>query len=325
VTCRDHLTARKRRIFLKVHGRPCRLYQEGNDCLVRELGKGEVCLKMRQTWIGLLCIVLSQRPCLGQNQEPVNSVQPSPLPTIVDSRPGTQPKLLDEQALLAPPAPSKLKECDPVPVAESLISFSQESLQLTWSPKGWQLKSDEVLLKDFGRNETLARQTLLLIRELRLNQYGSVGQPRAVLEYWLSDGHAPQGLPTGLRVVALDQASLRVEQAYQQWCVRDAYRMLLNFQGDEDSAHRALAILHKHQFTQFGTLGSFPPTLIFLRQPGDSLQQIPSSQTPATSRNQGMAAVQSTMAPSLFAPVQLPRIINGSSCQSSQQRPGSER
>ena len=93
---------------------------------------------------------------------------------------------------------------------ESIIAFTPESLQLRWSQSRWQLMAGDVLLKDFGRQEALARRTLLLLRELRINQYGTVGQPKPVLEYWLTDGLAPQGNPTALRAGPLDQGSLRL-------------------------------------------------------------------------------------------------------------------
>jgi hypothetical protein len=284
---------------------------------------------MRQPWILFLLLVSFPSLCPAQNPGTVVTIEHAPLPIIINGRSGSQPKPVDEKALLggttkgtSTPA-SVGKEEDPTTVVETLRSFTPENLQLTWSLAGWQLKADEVVLKDFGRNESLGRQILLLVRELRLNQYGMVGQPKPVLEYWLSDGKAAQGIPTGLRVVSLDQGTLHVEQVSGQWCVRDAYRMLLNFERDEDNARRALAVLKKHRFTQVGTLGAFPPTLIFLSRPGDLAPEVRfSTWAPATPTIQPAGAVLSTMAPSLSASPPPPRIINGPIVQSGPQKPG---
>ena len=59
------------------------------------------------------------------------------------------------------------------------------------------------------RREFEARQALRLIRELHLTQRGTVGGPDPIMEYWLADGQAPQGLVSGLRTVPLDPAGLR--------------------------------------------------------------------------------------------------------------------
>jgi hypothetical protein len=162
---------------------------------------------------------------------------------------------------------------------ENLVSFDPERLELNWSSLHWQLRSGSVLLKDFGPDAKAAQQTLQVIRELRLNQYGTVGSDRPVLEYWLSNGQAPCGLASGLRVFPLDQRSLRVEKTYGQWCLRDAYRILLNFENNEEDARNALAVLRKYRFTQVGSIGAAnPPLLIFLTRPGDEYARFPEDQ-----------------------------------------------
>jgi hypothetical protein len=87
------------------------------------------------------------------------------------------------------------------------------------------------------------------------------------LEYWLADGRAPSGLATGLHLLPLDPEKLRVERIGAQWCVRDEERVLFHFGLREDEARRALAILHKYEFTQLGILGQVTPSmLIFLHE-----------------------------------------------------------
>src|SRR5262249_10882345 len=109
-----------------------------------------------------------------------------------------------------------------------------------------------------------------LIRDLRLTEYGTVGEPAPVMEYWLSAGQAPQGRVPGLRTLPIDQATLRVEQAQGQWCVRDARLVLFNFGPRGDDARQALAVLRKYGFPQVGVIGQLPPSMyLFLADPAD--------------------------------------------------------
>jgi hypothetical protein len=101
------------------------------------------------------------------------------------------------------------------------------------------------------------------------------------MEYWLTDGTAPQGIAPGLRTLPLDPTHLRVEQIQGQWCVRDEYRVLFNFGFRPDDAQQGLAIIRKYGFTQLGTLGLTPSMMVFLcRQRDQVAQGVPEFTTP---------------------------------------------
>jgi hypothetical protein len=85
-----------------------------------------------------------------------------------------------------------------------------------------------------------------------------------VLEYWLSDGHAPQGAVSGLRTANFDAASLKVEQMQGQWCVRDNFRVLFGFGTHEGEAREALAVLRRYGFNQLGLVGRGSPSMLVL-------------------------------------------------------------
>ncbi len=246
-----------------------------------------------------LVLVSLASPCRSQTAGPgglllgeVTTVKHTPLAVIIT---GTQPNPAtatkqggggtpEAQAGLPAGAHAGVRAAPAVPdkpgdLIENVVTFDPDLLQLDWTPDtsqqgySWQLRCGELTIRDFGSNETAARQMLLLIRQLRVNQYGSVGEARPILEYWLSDGQAPSGFASGLRLSPVDQRTLRVENSYGQWCVRDAYRTLLSFERGEEDARRALAILRKYRFTQVGIVcSSNPPILLFLTSPGDALE-----------------------------------------------------
>jgi hypothetical protein len=173
---------------------------------------------------------------------------------------------------------------------ERLRIFNPLTLQLSWSFHRWQLVDDGEVLKDFGPREQEARQALRLIRDLGLNQYGTVGSPQPVMEYWLIDGRAPQGMVRGgLRALPLVPATLRVEQVQGQWCVRDSMRVLFTFGSRANDAQQALAVMRKHAFNQVGALGLGAPSMYVFFGAGNP-KELTLSSTPTQTLTPGHLA-----------------------------------
>jgi hypothetical protein len=172
---------------------------------------------------------------------------------------------------VAPPRPTTPLATAPTlteAFPEHLTSFENGRARVDWSADGWHLVVNGATLKDFGRRESDARQALRLIRELRLNQHGTIGGPTPSLEYWLSDGLPPRGPATELHTLPIDGASLHVEQLQTQWVLRDNKRVLFNFGAEEDDAREALAVLRKYGFTEVGAVNPAAPSMVvfFARQ-----------------------------------------------------------
>ncbi len=174
-------------------------------------------------------------------------------------------------AALPAPSPSTVPlsaSPPPAAAAERLTPFDNELARVDWSSEGWRVVAGSVVLKDFGRRESEARQALRLIRELRINQHGIIGAPTPALEYWLSDGLPPRGPAAGLHTLPIDLASLRVDQRQTQWVLRDNRRELFNLGVNEDAARQALAVIQKYGFTEVGAVNPASPSmLIFLADP----------------------------------------------------------
>jgi hypothetical protein len=159
----------------------------------------------------------------------------------------------------------------PASPQESLRTFDYRRAEVEWTDDRWQLTAGGVLLKDFGRHEAEARQALHVLRELHLTQVGAVGSPLPIMEYWLADGHAPQGLVSELRTIPLNPGTVTAERLQGQWWVRDSHRVLFNFGGHEDEARQAAAVLRRYGFTQVGFIGQASPSmLVFLGAPTGS-------------------------------------------------------
>jgi len=208
---------------------------------------------MRRTSLLLGALLLSTRTVSAQvRTTPTPSFRP---PAQIAVQSGDTPNLLPHT------------QETPLEVEEKLTSFDGSRAELIWQDRTWKLVANGVVIKDFGRRESDARQAQRLVHELRLNQHGTVGTT-PVMEYWLSDGHAPMGIASGLRTLAIDPSSLKAELSQGQWLVRDRQRVWLNFGLRGDEAHQALAVMKKHEFTQVATIGAPSPTMmLFLGNP----------------------------------------------------------
>ncbi len=236
-----------------------------------------------------------QLPSMSNLVTPVTPIPPPPMigATGMPAMPTGQPPVAQGPQRLPSTTPAQPTVLAQSP--ENLVSFDNLRVDLSWANNHWQLKSGDVVLKDFGRRELEAHQALRLIRELHLTQRGTIGSPNPVMEYWLCGGRAPQGLTPGLRTVALDPSSLRVEQDQGQWVLRDPRRVLFNFGRSEAEARQAQALIQKYGFSQLALIGQAAPTMmVFLSQPTDRLatQTLPNgaSLSPPASQPHGPTA-----------------------------------
>jgi hypothetical protein len=213
---------------------------------------------------GLVCLV----PCPVRGQTPAVALPQLPPPSRMTPALQTPPPFGSLPAGPAQPGVTPApRTAAPDPTSQpvgKLLSFDPEQTEVQWQNDRWELVAGGTLLKDFGRREADAREALRVVRALHLNQTGQVGSPRPILEYWLSDGRAPQGSVAGLHTINLDPANLTAEQIRGQWCVRDNARILFTFGTHEGEARQALALLRRYRFTQLGYVGRGAPSMLVL-------------------------------------------------------------
>ncbi len=225
------------------------------------------------------------------------SAQTMPMPSSF--RPPAQTALHPDTA--AKPD-QKAEPVDAMQATEQLTTFDGTRAQLVWQEQTWKLVADGVVIKDFGRRESDARQAQRLIHDLHLTQHGTVGSP-IMMEYWLSDGHAPTGFASNMRTLSIDPASLKVEQSHGQWVVRDRQRVWFNFGLRGDEAGQALGVMKKYGFSQVATIGMPTPTMmVFLGNPVRPGAGAASYRPPVTAPTDAAAALAG------YTPATLPQM-----------------
>ncbi len=212
---------------------------------------------MRPNHFAVLTILLAAAAAPAQTA-PAESFPKAPAPILLPPPPRTLPSVGGAQS--ASFAQSAFTSDSAT--AEHLAPFDPQRTEAKWNGTSWQLVVDGVVLKDFGGHESDARLALHLVRDLQLNQHGTVGDPAPVMEYWLHDRKAPQGQTAGLQVYSINRDTLRVDRVQGNWCLRDAQRVLFDFGASEADARQALGVIRKHGFTQVGALGQSGPVML---------------------------------------------------------------
>ena len=125
----------------------------------------------------------------------------------------------------------------------------------------WQVWAGQRLVRDFGNDETSAKDVARLLRELHPTEWARIGSPRPVVEYGLINGRPPVvgGFPK--MTTPIDLRAVRVEAVKGVWCLRDDDNILFNFGTRRADAEQALAVVRKYGFNRIG-LAAYPNPVI---------------------------------------------------------------
>lgn len=161
-----------------------------------------------------------------------------------------------------------------------LFDFDYRQTELRNVNGHWILYAGQAALKDLGTNESEAREAARLVRDLRLTQHGTIGAPQPVIEYWLSEGRAPQTFAHGHRIIAFHPERLRVAEVQGQWCLCEGTQVMFGFGGQAADAREALTVLQGHGFNRVGYVGAPIPVMMYfldLDEPEPAARPAPKS------------------------------------------------
>jgi hypothetical protein len=260
-------------------------------------------MRMRRTTLVLAAALLWASITQGQTPTPTDFPN-RPTVSPVTARP-MQPRasISTKMSPLAVTPPRISLNFGDLQLVENLVHFDDRIVELQWHEGHWQLWAGPELIKDFGPRQAEARQALSLVRELHLTERGTVGTPRTIMEYWLSDGRAPAGMLPAVRSMPIDQGILRTEQIQGYWCVRDNTNTFFNFGTHQDEAEQALAIMKRYGFSRLGLVGQGRPVmLVFVGSPTGMKSTTMHAPPPPSSRVITQQHVESTSLPFADAP-----------------------
>lgn len=197
-----------------------------------------------------LCAVgsaLAQAPRMPSDEPPPPAPPPAELP----------------RSLLSAAEAAKQREAAIKELKEDLRTFDPSAAVAEQAGGRWQVRAGTEVLKDFGPDRDAALETARVVRELRVNQHGTVPGSRPPFDYWLADGKAPRAANGKVVVIPVSNRSVRAEQVGGTWVVTDGLKGLYDFGTNADAAKRAATVFAKYGFNQLGVVGSPQPVMLY--------------------------------------------------------------
>jgi hypothetical protein len=206
-------------------------------------------------------IASAQTPIAPQGVNPPIQTLPPRQSVLPASGNSAQPS--QSPALLAPGSVRNAAPLAPIQ-EERLLHFEPSSVELRRDGRHWKLVAGKLLLKDFGESHNDAFEARRLVSDLRFSEYGAIGTPEPVMEYWLTNGKAPPMTGMARTVIPFDPKKIHVEEDGGAYYVRDGRRVLFNFGPYVEDARQAVRVITKYQFNEIGFIGLPNPTMTYM-------------------------------------------------------------
>ncbi|MCF8217088.1 MAG: hypothetical protein K9I59_09675 [Chlorobium sp.] len=155
----------------------------------------------------------------------------------------------------------------PLPaIQEDCISFNPATATVRNIDGRWTIVDGNHLMFNFGSNRPEAIKALQVIKRYRMNSSCFVGRPDPSFQYLLVNGRAPQGAMPGEDCVAFNPNTIEVRNIGGRWKIVDGSHWVFDFEGKEDEARKAFAIIRKYGFTRSCFVGRPDPSFQYLRK-----------------------------------------------------------
>lgn len=242
-----------------------------------------------------------QAPLFPPGQSPVSpgQVPPGLLPPMRTAGVGFPGTTGPSAAGTASPGtnPIAMPQEFPLPLPENKLAFNAADVAVKRAVGSWQLWAGHKMLRDFGDNETNARDAANVLRDLRPTEWVTIGGPKVVVEYGLVNGRPPMlagvsgpeerkdvaqagfSATSGGRnsyngpamtgagarqIIPIDTKSVRVEAIRGAWCMRDDWNIHFNFGPVKADAEQAVAVVRRYGFNRVGVVGAPAPVMNYL-------------------------------------------------------------
>jgi hypothetical protein len=153
------------------------------------------------------------------------------------------------------------KNIRPLPPSKS---FDANRLQLKVTSGKHQLVSNDVILKDFGPYASEANTAFAILADWGVNRRFIIPHSQPPIEVWTVDGEVPSRAPSRRQAISFDVNTLRVDKILEQYCLRDAQQVLVQFGTEQEAAKNALAWFKTLKINSIGFVGAPNPLMTYV-------------------------------------------------------------
>ena len=148
---------------------------------------------------------------------------------------------------------------------DDCVRFNPTRLDVEQVNGRWKIVDDGHWLFDFGTNQAAARKALDVIRHYRLDRSCTVGRP-STFSYMMAKSGSPTGAMAGEDCIAFNPKTLAVSKIQGRWKIVSGWHGLFDFDQSETDAHKALALIRRHGFSQSCFVGRPGADFSYLRR-----------------------------------------------------------
>jgi hypothetical protein len=181
----------------------------------------------------------------------------------------------------------------PLPRPEDKIFLDPATITAKKINGLWQIWAGPKPIRFVGDDEAGAKDIVSMMRELHPTEWISIGSPRPIIEYGLTNGKPAISAGFPRAVVPIDLRTVKVEAVRGVWCLKDAGNILFNFGLNRADADQALAVIHRYGFNRIGMLGSDVTapalTYFFVALDADGAKPVPANPFLVTVQENGLA------------------------------------
>ena len=143
------------------------------------------------------------------------------------------------------------------------ISFDYRKAAVKKIAGHWKIVVGRNVLKDFGKSEKEARQTLRIIKHYRMNKRCLLGHPKPSMEYYLVSGKAPTGYYKGEDSLGFNPAKVAVKKIGGRWKIVEGTHSILDFGAKADEAKMGFKIIKQYRFNRLCFIGLPGPSMTY--------------------------------------------------------------
>ena len=148
------------------------------------------------------------------------------------------------------------------------IGFDPGAARVEHVDGRWKIVDGDMPLKDFGASQADAERALSIFRHYGLNAQCFVGRTRCsnAMEFYLSNGRAPEGPLADDDCIGFDPSALEVRRVQDRWKITEGSHWILDFDQFEAHARQALSFLLRFSFRYICFVGRPHVSMTYFRR-----------------------------------------------------------
>ncbi len=149
----------------------------------------------------------------------------------------------------------KFAEVEAAKLTEDCIPFNYNQVQAKNVGGRWKVVQGNMWMLDFASRKDLAEKAVQIMKYYKLDRQCFVGRPNAPMQYYTTQGKAPQGSLAGEDCLSFNLNNVRVQNVGGRWKVVDGNQWIMDFDKEEAEANIAVKIMKYYGFNRVCYVG----------------------------------------------------------------------